>query len=144
MEVKSEWSQGIWKAKRQVTHIHIKENSENTWPFAHILMYASLRVISACIREKGFKSCIHKIMSVFRDDLRNIKGTKMVHGVQRVCRGTGKAINVWSTMCGKISYNRCPLMCEVKGVIRWPKYIIIPSQKWSDEEPSGRTSHATI
>ena len=21
------------------------------------------------------------------------------------------------------------------------KYIIIPSQKWSDEEPSGRTSH---
>ena len=26
-------------------------------------------------------------------------------------------------------------MCEVIGVIRWPKYIISPSQKWSDEEP---------
>ena len=47
-------------------------------------------------------------------------------------------------MCGKISYNRCPLMCNVRGVIRWPKYIISTSQKWSDEEPSGRTSHRTV
>ena len=57
-------------------------------------MYAGLRVISAYIHENGFKSRIWKIMNVFRDDLGNIKGTKMVHGVQRVCIGTGKAINV--------------------------------------------------
>ena len=57
-------------------------------------MYAGLRVISACIREKGFKSCVWKITGVFRDDLGNIKGTKMVHGFQRVCREIGKAIKV--------------------------------------------------
>ena len=77
-----------------MTRIHIKENSKTSWPFAHILMYTGLRVISACICEKGFKSHIHQIMSVFRDDLGNIKGIKMVHGVQRVYRGIGKAINV--------------------------------------------------
>ena len=57
-------------------------------------MYVGLRVISACINEKGFKSSVQQIMSVFRDDLGNIKCTKMVHGVQRVYRGIGKAINV--------------------------------------------------
>ena len=67
---------GIWKAKRQVIQIHIKENSKNIWPFAHILMYMGLRVISAYIREKGIKSCIQKIMSVFRDDIGNIKVIK--------------------------------------------------------------------
>ena len=35
-------------------------------------------------------------------------------------------------------------MCEVRGVIRWPKDIISPSQKWSDEEPGGRTSHPIV
>ena len=57
-------------------------------------MYAGLRVISACIHEKGFKIHIQQIMSVFRDDIGNIKGAKIVHGVQRVYKGTGKAIKV--------------------------------------------------
>ena len=57
-------------------------------------MYVGLRVISTYICEKGIKSHVHQIMNVFRDDLGNIKGTKIVHGVQRVSRGTGKAINV--------------------------------------------------
>ena len=57
-------------------------------------MYAGLRVISAYIRDKGIKSCIQQIIGVFRDDLGNIKGTILVHGVQRVYRGTGKAIKV--------------------------------------------------
>ena len=39
-------------------------------------------------------SRVHQIIGVFRDDLGNIKGKNMVHGVQRVCRGTGKAIKV--------------------------------------------------
>ena len=77
-----------------MTWIHNKENSKNIWPFAHILMYAGLRVIFACIHKKGFKSCVQQIMSVFMDDIGNIEGTKMVHGVQRVYRGMGKAINV--------------------------------------------------
>ena len=55
-------------------------------------MYVGLRVISAYIREKGIKS--QQIMSVFRDDIGNIKGTKIVHGVQRVYRGTQKAIKL--------------------------------------------------
>ena len=33
-------------------------------------------------------------MGVFRDDIRNIKGKKIVHGVQRVCRRIGKDIKV--------------------------------------------------
>ena len=57
-------------------------------------MYAGLRVISAYIHEKGIKSHIHQIIGVLRDYLGNIKGTKIVHGVQRVCRGIGKAIKV--------------------------------------------------
>ena len=77
-----------------MTQIHIKENSKNIWPFAHIPMYASLRVIFAYIREKGIKSCVQQIIGVFRDDIGYIKGTIMVHGVQRVCRGIGKAMKV--------------------------------------------------
>ena len=104
-KVKSKRSQGIWKARRQVTQIHIKEKSKNIWPFAHISMYAGLRSISAYIHEKGIKSHVQQITCVFRDALGNIKGTILVLGVQRVCKGTGKAINVWSTMCGKINCN---------------------------------------
>ena len=57
-------------------------------------MYAGLRVISAYIREKWFKSRVWKIIGVFRDDIGNNKGTKIVHGVQRVCKGIGKATKV--------------------------------------------------
>ena len=57
-------------------------------------MYASLMVISTYIHEKGIKSRIQQIIGVFRDDIGNIKGTIIVHGVQRVCSGIGKAINV--------------------------------------------------
>ena len=46
------------------------------------------------VHEKGIKSRIQQIIGVFRDDLGNIKGTIMVHGVQRVCRVTGKAIKL--------------------------------------------------
>ena len=57
-------------------------------------MYVGLRVISAYIHEKGIKSRIQQIIGAFRDDLGNIKGTIMVLGVQRVYRGSGKAIKV--------------------------------------------------
>ena len=57
-------------------------------------MYVGLSSISAYIREKGIKSRVHQIIGVFRDDLVNIKGTKIVHEVQRVYRGIGKAIKV--------------------------------------------------
>ena len=43
-------------------------------------------------------------MHVFRDDLGNIKGTKMVHGVQRVCRGIGRPY-------------RCDPPCVVKSAV---------------------------
>ena len=49
--------------------------------FAHIPMYAVLGVKPAYIHDKGFKSRIWKFLHVFRDDLGNIKSTKMVHGV---------------------------------------------------------------
>ena len=63
-------------------------------------MYAGLRVISAYIREKGIKSHVQKIIGVFRDDLGNIKGTKMVHwgpkSLQRDREGHKSVINhVW-------------------------------------------------
>ena len=57
-------------------------------------MYTGLRVISTYIREKGIKIHVQQIIGVFKDDLGNIKGTKMVHVVQRVRRGKGKAIKV--------------------------------------------------
>ena len=67
---------------------------QNIWPFAHIPMYVGLGVISAYIRKTRIKIRVHKIMSVFRDDIGNIKGTKIVHGFQRVYIGIGKAIKV--------------------------------------------------
>ena len=81
-----------------------RKTPKNIWPFAHILMYMGLMVIFMCIHGKGIKHCVQQIIGVFRDDLVNIKGTKIVHGVQRVCRGIWKSIYMWSTMCGKISY----------------------------------------
>ena len=57
-------------------------------------MYTGSRVIPMYIREKWIKSRIQQIMGVFRDDTGNIKGTKIVHVVQRVYRGIGKAIKV--------------------------------------------------
>ena len=72
----------------------MKEKSKNIWIDAHILMYVGLRSISTYIREKGIKSHVQQITSVFRDDLGNIKGTILVHGFKRVCRGTGKSVNV--------------------------------------------------
>ena len=77
-----------------MTQLHIKKESKTIWPFAHIPMYVGLRVISTYIRKNRFKSRIWKIMHAFRDDIGNIIGTKMVHGVQRVYRGIGKVINV--------------------------------------------------
>ena len=46
-------------------------------------MYAGLRVISMYIREKGIKSHAQQIIGVFRDDIGNVKGTILVHGVQK-------------------------------------------------------------
>ena len=49
--------------------------------FVHIAMYAVLGVKPTYIREKGFKSRVWKFLHAFRDDIGNIKGTKMIHGV---------------------------------------------------------------
>ena len=57
-------------------------------------MYVGLRSISVYIRENGIKSHVQQIIGVFKDNLVNMKGTKIVHAVQRVCRGIGKAINL--------------------------------------------------
>ena len=67
-----------------------QENSKNIWPFAHIPMYAGLRIISTYIRENGFKSRVWKIIGIFRDDLGNIKGTKMLHGAKEYAEGPGR------------------------------------------------------
>ena len=69
------------RPRDKVFRIHIKEKSKTIWPFAHIPMYAGLRVKYTYIREKGIKSHVWKLLHVFRDDLGNIKGTKVVHGV---------------------------------------------------------------
>ena len=50
-------------------------------------MYAGLRVISAYIRENGFKSHIYQIRHVFRDDIGNIKGTKWYMGSKESAKG---------------------------------------------------------
>ena len=47
-------------------------------------MYTGLGVISAYIRENGFKIRIWKIMNVFRDDIGHIKVTKIVHGIESI------------------------------------------------------------
>ena len=67
---------------------------QNYLAFCTHPMYVGLRVKSMYIHEKGIKIHVWQLLHVFWDDLGNIKGTKIVHGVQRVCRGTEKAINV--------------------------------------------------
>ena len=64
-----------------MSQIHIKENSKIIWIFAHIPMYTVLEVKPTYIRDKGFKSHVWKFKHVFRDDIGNIKGKKLVHGV---------------------------------------------------------------
>ena len=54
----------------------IKEKSKNIWPFAHIPMYAGLRVISVYIHEKGIKSHVQQIIGVFREILETSKVQK--------------------------------------------------------------------
>ena len=71
-----QWGNGGSNPSDLKTRIHIKENSKTIWPFAHIPMYAGLRVIYAYINEKGLKSHVWKITCVFRDDHGNIKGKK--------------------------------------------------------------------
>ena len=62
--------------------------------YLDLCTHPNVRGFKGNIREKGIKSRVQQIIDVFRDDLGNIKGTIMVHGVQRVYRGTGKAIKV--------------------------------------------------
>ena len=57
-------------------------------------MYVGLRSISMYIWKKGIISHVQKIIGVFRDDFGNIKGTILVHGVQRVFRWIVKARDV--------------------------------------------------
>ena len=72
---------------------------QNIYPFSHL----------AALRYKGYvtKSHVQLIIGVFRDDLGNIKGTIMVHGVQRV-------------------FKECDQPCVVKSVvtlnIKGPKF----------------------
>ena len=75
------------------------------WNYFAFCTHPDVRGFEGHIHKNRFKSRVWKITCVFRDDLGNIKGTKIVLGVQRVCRGTRNAINVWSTMCGKVSCN---------------------------------------
>ena len=63
--------------KLAITHVELSEGFFGLT----IPMYAGLRVISTYVHENRFKSRLWKIMHVLRDDLGNIKGTKMVHGV---------------------------------------------------------------
>ena len=56
------------------------EKSKTIWLYAHIPMYTVLSVKPTYVREKGIKSHMWQLLHVFRDDLGNIKGTKMVHG----------------------------------------------------------------
>ena len=81
MKVESERSQGKWKARRQVSRIHVKENFKMIWIFVHIPMYVVLEVKPAFIHDQGFKSCVYEFTHVFRDGQGNIKGQKMVHGI---------------------------------------------------------------
>ena len=63
---------------------------QNIWPFAHIPMYAGLRVISTYICENGLKSHVWKITGVFRDDLGNIKVQKWSMGSKESTEGQGR------------------------------------------------------
>ena len=62
----------------------------NYLAFCTHLDVRGFRVISTYIREKGIKSCVQQIMSVFRDDLDNMKGTKIVHGSKESVEGQGR------------------------------------------------------
>ena len=58
--------------------------------FVHIPMYTVLVVKTAYIRAYNFKSHVYHFSHVFRDGQGNMKGQKMLQGVQGVCKGTGE------------------------------------------------------
>ena len=52
------------------------------------------------------------------------------------CKRPSEQVCIW---WGKYCYNRCPLMCEVRGVSVMAE-IYYNSQKWSNGDPVGWTS----
>ena len=72
-------SQGIWKARSQMSRIHVKENSKMIWTYAHIPMYAVIGVKLAYVRGYRGKSRVYHFYYVFRDDQGHIKRKKVVH-----------------------------------------------------------------
>ena len=58
--------------------------------YAHIPMYTTIGVKLAYVRGYRGKIHVYHFSYVFRDDQGNIKGKKVVHGVQGVCSGTGE------------------------------------------------------
>ena len=54
---------------------------QNNFSFCTHPDVRGLRVKPTYIHEKWIKSHVWKLLYVFRDDIGNIKGTKMVHGV---------------------------------------------------------------
>ena len=130
--VKSEHSQGIWKAKSQFIR-----DSMRKIPKSFVFMH-----ISQCMRVLAQKLHVHTDIALkvvythkhvfFGEFLRTSNHNLRKGGLKSLQRDRG-AINMWSTICGKISCNRFPLMCEVRGVTWWLKYIIksiLEVEKW--------------
>ena len=88
--------------KSSLSRIHVKENSKRIWIFVHISMYVVLGVKHVYIRAYRFKRHVYHFSHVFRDGQGNIKGEKVVQGVQGVCSGTRER----------------PYKCDSPGVVK--------------------------
>ena len=92
-----------------------EENSKDIWIYAHILMYAGLRSKSHVHASMGLKLTYNNKHVFFRDDIGTSNYNTSPWGLMSLQRHREchKCVITW---CGKTSYNRCPLMCEVIGI----------------------------
>ena len=120
--VESECSQGIWKAKSQVIQDYMRKTPK---PFSYMH-------ISRCMQVLAQKSCIHRSIAlkvvythkhVFFGNFLWTSKYNMRKQVQGVCRGTWKAIKIWSTKGGKISYNIFLGILFITNFYSWTSYL---------------------
>ena len=90
--VESERSQGIWKVRRQVSWIHVKENSKKIWIFVHIPIYAVLVVKPTYICAYKFKSHVYHFHMFLGMVKETSKDKKWSMGSKESSVGQGKAI----------------------------------------------------
>ena len=111
--VESKCFLGIWKAKIQVIWDSMRK-TQNIFFFMHISLCAQVFPQNLCVHAGIGLKVTYTHKHVFFGDFLGDQSITLERGFQGVYRGTWKAINLLSTKCGKISYNKAPKISSLQ------------------------------